>query len=133
MASDTQRRVKFCLVVATLDFLALVMPKLEGIVFYLWILLGVLLNVIIVWLILRGVKSMANESDHLMVVAYSKRWIATLGGLLTVATLAASLSGVFKNQAIPFVMFGYIFLMLVPMKILDLPVGRRIREMGDDD
>lgn len=131
MTSNTQRRVKFCLVAAILDFLVLALPKLEGAAFYSLAPLGVLLNAIAIWLILRGVKPLMDESEHLMTVAFSKRWIAALGGLLSIIALAASFSGEVEKQAIPFLVLGYIFLLLVPMKIMDLAVKKRLREMGN--
>ncbi len=68
-----------------------------------------------------------DESDHLLAVTFSKRWIAVLGTFLTMSAIVASYIGSIEKQAIPFLVIGYIFLLLVPMKILDLAVEKRMR------
>ncbi len=127
---DTRRRLTACFTVASLNFMVLMIPRLAGGEIYLLVTSGILLNLISAWRLLRGVKPMMNEVEHLSDVALSKRWTMVIGFLGTVAVLFSGFQGLLDRQVVPFLVCGYLFLLVVPAKIMNLAVARRMEDQG---
>lgn len=126
---STTRRLNTCFVWAALNFMTLLLPPLTGSNFYLFITIGLMLNAVVACMVLKGVAPLKNAVQHEVNVALIKRWVTVISVAGTLAVLVAGFRGVLERQSIPFVLSGYVLLMIVPAKIMSLALARRMDEV----
>lgn len=117
-----------CFVLASLDFMSVLFPPLTGWEMFILVIAGLMLNLVVVFLVLKSVAPLMNGGEHEINVTLSRRWVSAVGMAGTLAILAAGFQGSIERQSIPFLLSGYMLLLIVPGKILSLAVARGMDE-----
>jgi hypothetical protein len=128
MMKSTKSRLMTCFVLASLDFMSLLFPPLTGWKMFILVIAGLMLNLVVVFLVLKSVAPLMNGREHEINVTLSRRWVSAVGMAGTLAILAAGFQGSIERQSIPFLLSGYMLLLIVPGKILSLAVARGMDE-----
>lgn len=129
MRMSTKSRLKICFVLASLDFMSVLLPPSTGWRLCILIIAGSMLNLVVMYLILKGVAPLINGVEHERDVALSKRWITAIGVAGTLVVVASGFQGGIERQAIPFLLSGYVLLLIVPGRVMRLAVARRMDEV----
>lgn len=126
---STRRRLNTCFVWASLNFMSLLSPPLVGWSSYVFIIIGLALNAVVVCMVLKEVDPLADVVKHELNVALTRRWVTVIGVAGTLAVLVAGVQGGIGRQSIPFILCGYALLMIVPGKVMSLAVSRKMDEI----
>lgn len=125
---STRRRLNACFVWASLNFMSLLSPPLVGWSLYVFIVIGLALNAVVVCLVLKEVDPLADVVKHELNVALTRCWVTVIGVAGTLAVLVAGVQGGIERQSFPFILCGYALLMVFPGKVMSLAVSRKMDE-----